>query len=694
MKYEKWLSALTGILLAMLLSYGTAGAVVTAFSLSGVNMTALAVVCIASSLLTGFCFTVKRGSLILLGALALVTGFLWRRGAAIQQTLSLIQQISRFYDSAYGWGIFPYGNSLGRMDYPLCILGGLVAIAVNWTVCRRQSLWVTAAAVLIPICACLVVTDTVPDEVHLYLVLLGFLTLVMTNTVRRKNALQGVTLTAIVALPLALALGLLFWLAPQKNYVNRAPDIQQQATDLFYRIPEIFEEITQQQTVEAEKDRTDKVDLDDVGPRAELTYEVMKVFGTAEGQLYLRGQDFSIYTGTGWTAGQQPAETFPANGDILVAAGAVTIETKRVRNLLYLPYYPMEAGTMSGCFYNTDNIKRYVFTRGVLPEGWQASSYRSANATQEAQHRDWAKENYLYLPDSTRQWAQTLVESLIRSDMSRTEMAEAIAAYVRGSAEYDLNTRKMPAGRVDFAQWFLLESETGYCVHFATAATVLLRAAGIPARYVTGYMTNVEAGKTVTVTAADAHAWVEYYEPVIDMWIVLEATPADNDGDSRPSQQPAQSQTEPADSESVPVTESTQASEAPTQPEEPKNTASGDTSWLWKLMGWITVLALLTAAVPAQRMLRLWLRQRKRQEATPNELALLLWQDVVLHARMLHKRPPRVLEKLAQKAKYSQHTLTQEELDQLQNFINAAQVTLKARPWYWQFLLRFVYVIY
>ena len=694
MKYEKWLSSLTGTVLAMLLSYGTAGAIVTAFQLSGVNMTALAVVCIVFSLFTGFCFTVKRGSLILLGALALITGFLWRRGAAIQQTLSLIQQISRFYDSAYGWGIFPYGNSLGRMDYPICILGGLVAMAVNWTVCRRQSLWVTAAAVLIPICVCLVVTDTVPEEMHLYLVLLGFLTLVMTNTVRRKNALQGVTLTAIVALPLALALGLLFCLAPQKNYVNRAPDIQQQATDLFYRIPEIFEEITRQQTVEAEKDRTDKVDLDDVGPRVELTYEVMNIFGTVEGQLYLRGQDFSIYTGTGWTAGQQPAETFPANEDILVAAGAVTIETKRVRNLLYLPYYPMEAGTMSGCFYNTDNIKRYVFTRGVLPDGWQASSYRSANATQEVQHRDGAKENYLYLPDNTRQWAQTLAATLIHSDMSRTEMAEAIAAYVRGSAEYDLNTRKMPADRADFAQWFLLESETGYCVHFATAATVLLRSAGIPARYVTGYMTYAEAGKTVTVTAADAHAWVEYYEPVIDMWIVLEATPADNDGDSRPAQQPSQQQTEPADGESVPATESTQASETPTQPEEYENTASGDASWLWRLMGWITVLALMTAAVPAQRMLRLWLRQRKRQGATPNELALLLWQDVVLHARVLHKRPPRVLEKLAQKAKYSQHTLTQEELDQLQNFVNAAQVTLKARPWYWQVLLRFVYVIY
>ena len=59
-----------------------------------------------------------------------------------------------------------------------------------------------------------------------------------------------------------------------------------------------------------------------------------------------------------------------------------------------------------------------------------------------------------------------------------------------------------------------------------------------------------------------------------------------------------------------------------------------------------------------------------------------------------NERWPRVLEKLAQKAKYSQYTLTAEELEQLQNFINAAQATLKSRPWYWQLLLRFVYAIY
>ena len=687
MKHEKWLAALTGGFLSILLSCGAVGSVITAFGFTA-NMPVLTITCVLASILCAVCFTVKRGGLVLLGALALAAGFLWRRGEALAQALSLIHQISCFYDRAYGWGIFAYGSAAGSVDAPMGILGILIAITVSWTVCRRQSLWPAAAVILIPLCVCLVVTDTVPGEAYLYRLLLGFLILVMTNTVRRKNLLQGVALTGIVTVPLALALGLLFWLAPQERYVNRAPDYQQEATDLIYRIPELWEEMTQKAPVEAEKDRTETVALDNVGPRAQLTYEIMKVFGTVDGTLYLRGQDFSLYSGIGWTAGQLPVETFPGNTDILVAAGAVTVETKRVRNVLYLPYYPMEGGSMSGCVYNTDNIKRYVFTRGVLPQGWQNSSYRDGEAAQDALNREnKIRQQFLYLPESTRQWAKELTDSLLTDGMSRTEQADAIAAFVRSSAKYDLNTRKMPEDHGDFVQWFLQESDTGYCVHFATATAVLLRAADIPARYVTGYMTQVESGKTVTVTAADAHAWVEYYEPVLDMWIVLEATPADGTTEASPS---APHQTKPQE-QTVPQTEpAPEATEAPTQPTEPEDPPAGKFPWF----ACILLLAALIAAVPIQRMLRLKLRQRQRAAAQPNQLALLLWQDVTLRARLLGKRPPRVLEQLAQKAKYSQHTLTQDELSQLSDFIARADSALKTRPWYWQLVLKYVLVVY
>lgn len=82
--------------------------------------------------------------------------------------------------------------------------------------------------------------------------------------------------------------------------------------------------------------------------------------------------------------------------------------------------------------------------------------------------------------------------------------------------------------------YFLLEGREGYCVQFATAATLLLRKAGIPARYVQGYIAtefdvSSDASGSLNYTAdvldSDAHAWVEVYIDGLG-WRTYEATPA------------------------------------------------------------------------------------------------------------------------------------------------------------------------
>ncbi len=58
---------------------------------------------------------------------------------------------------------------------------------------------------------------------------------------------------------------------------------------------------------------------------------------------------------------------------------------------------------------------------------------------------------------------------------------------------------------------FLFETRSGFCEHYASAFAVLLRAAGIPARIVTGYQggeMNPRGGYMI-VRQSDAHAWVE-----------------------------------------------------------------------------------------------------------------------------------------------------------------------------------------
>lgn len=61
---------------------------------------------------------------------------------------------------------------------------------------------------------------------------------------------------------------------------------------------------------------------------------------------------------------------------------------------------------------------------------------------------------------------------------------------------------------------FLFDTQRGFCEHYAGAMTFALRAAGVPARVVTGYQggeINV-AGNFVQVRQLDAHAWVEYWQ--------------------------------------------------------------------------------------------------------------------------------------------------------------------------------------
>ena len=76
----------------------------------------------------------------------------------------------------------------------------------------------------------------------------------------------------------------------------------------------------------------------------------------------------------------------------------------------------------------------------------------------------------------------------------------------------------------DFLEYFLLQSQKGYCSHFATAFVLLARSQGIPARFVQGYYVPVGSEQTVMVKSTMTHAWPEAYLKGIG-WIGFEPTP-------------------------------------------------------------------------------------------------------------------------------------------------------------------------
>ena len=74
------------------------------------------------------------------------------------------------------------------------------------------------------------------------------------------------------------------------------------------------------------------------------------------------------------------------------------------------------------------------------------------------------------------------------------------------------------------------ENKKGYCVHYATAGTLMLRRAGIPSRYVEGYfvsdydLSRKNSQGYSGIADSNAHAWTEVYYPLIG-WQAVDFTP-------------------------------------------------------------------------------------------------------------------------------------------------------------------------
>jgi transglutaminase-like putative cysteine protease len=136
---------------------------------------------------------------------------------------------------------------------------------------------------------------------------------------------------------------------------------------------------------------------------------------------------------------------------------------------------------------------------------------------------DSIRRRYLSLPDKLPQRVRDLALDLTTSQISLYDRAMAIETYLR-QFPYSLDVPAPPSDR-DVADYFLFDLKKGYCDYFATTMVVLARAAGLPARLVTGYSSgsyDYDARRFVVVMA-NAHAWVEIYFPNIG-WVEFEPT--------------------------------------------------------------------------------------------------------------------------------------------------------------------------
>lgn len=134
------------------------------------------------------------------------------------------------------------------------------------------------------------------------------------------------------------------------------------------------------------------------------------------------------------------------------------------------------------------------------------------------------------LRENIRNWMEMQDDTAYRNCI-RLELAAAVSSMLKSRLSYQLNLEPLPEG-ADAVEYFLSESHKGYCVHFASAAALMMRELGIPARYVSGYVVRSEKfleqdGQYVaSVKDRNAHAWIEIYLEGIG-WVPVDVTPGD-----------------------------------------------------------------------------------------------------------------------------------------------------------------------
>jgi transglutaminase-like putative cysteine protease len=104
-----------------------------------------------------------------------------------------------------------------------------------------------------------------------------------------------------------------------------------------------------------------------------------------------------------------------------------------------------------------------------------------------------------------------LARQLAAGATTQWEVVARVQRYLLDGSRFRYTTNLPPAGPFPLVD-FLLRDHAGYCQHFAGAAALLLRLAGVPTRVVVGFATGVPGPDgRFDVRDVDAHAWIEVY---------------------------------------------------------------------------------------------------------------------------------------------------------------------------------------
>ena len=226
-------------------------------------------------------------------------------------------------------------------------------------------------------------------------------------------------------------------------------------------------------------------------------------------ELYWRGPVFWTFDGRTWSAGSAapgPSVAPVVRGISDPIAYTVTLEPHFERWLLALDMptaVPPEARTGADFVLRANAPVR----SRVRYEGRAALDYRANENETEANLR-----RALQLPAGLNPRSLALAAELRDSGLEPQQIVDRVLSRFRNEPFF-YTTNPPPLASEHTVDQFLFETRRGFCEHYASAFTFLMRAAGLPARVVTGYQGGVvnPVGNYLVVRQAEAHAWSEVW---------------------------------------------------------------------------------------------------------------------------------------------------------------------------------------
>lgn len=661
------------------------------------------------------------GGLAVLWALSALSG--WENavkgGAVTVRTISALfaQRVSWGRTLSYESGLTAAKEGLAARLFLMLALA-LLALVLGWAVVRARRWWLVLLLTLPPLLPGLL-ADLFPDWVPFMALSLCWCAMLLTDLCKWAAPDRRGVLTLTVLPCVAVVLAVITAAFPREGYTRPgwALRAESQLSGAGNRFANFFSQFDGPfHSTVTYVGAAEEADLANAGPLNYSGRTVLRVTSDFPARLYLRGASLAVYENGVWKA--LPQGTYQEWLDSLddpdsaicplIFPAALTGHSQEytatvdnvgaVGSCVYAPYYPTsmdpkDTGVMPvEDAYFARRQGQWVHTLSFVNAGVPLNYFSSfgggtvvyaESAGQRAvnQYRDYAYGHYLYVP---RELWGALDGMIEQSRVYPTSLdgvaaehplryAMQIAAFLEDLCEYDIEAPPAPSD-ADPVLYFLNESRRGYCMHFASAATLMLREMGIPARYVSGFTAVPQEGKTVDVPDRAAHAWVEVWVDGFG-WYPVEVTPA------AAFEWYQQGVIDPVDLPSDPVEESETPEPTPTPSGEavpsdapslpPQGEDDGDAPKHGPdLTALFAVLKALAAAVGIAALI--WLgqflpkrRRAKRLSAPDRNRAALYGYGCLRRMERWGGRVDERAVELAQKARFSQHTLTQAELAEL-----------------------------